>query len=171
MKTNALSIANYFIDLAKKDEREIKPLKLMKLVYITYGYALASLDKSIINPRFDKVEAWRLGPVIPSVYHSFKMYGNNPITQKTTVIIEDSDPVKVEEPKLEDKDVMKVCLFVWNNYAKCEDSQLVTLLHKSGTPWSVVYKKDMNNSIPESLTKLYYHKLLCNLRAKGLPYE
>ena len=85
MKDNALSIANYFIDLANEDNEPIRPLKLMKLVYIAYGYALALLNRSIIDYRFDKVEAWKFGPVIPSVYHSFKIYGKKPITEKESI--------------------------------------------------------------------------------------
>lgn len=101
MKDNALSVANYFIELAQKDGKEIRPLKLMKLVYIAYGYALALLGRSIINQRFDKVEAWKLGPVIPSVYHSFKMYGNSNITKKTVMFKDDGlGGVTLETPKL-----------------------------------------------------------------------
>ncbi len=76
---NTLSVANYLIDLAEQSGKHLQPLKLMKLVYIAYGFGLAVLDRSIIDPRFDKVEAWRFGPVIPSVYHSFKQYGKNDI--------------------------------------------------------------------------------------------
>ena len=82
MKDNALSMANYFIELAQKDGHEIRPLRLMKLVYIAHGFMLAMLDRSVLNPRFDRVEAWKYGPVIPSVYHSFKGYGASPITGK-----------------------------------------------------------------------------------------
>lgn len=160
MRTNALSVANYFIDLAHKDNKEIKPLKLMKLIYIAYGYSLALLDKSILDPRFDKVEAWKLGPVIPSVYHSFKIYGKSPIGQKTTILTETSNDVEVKEPKLEDREIQMICEFVWKKYGKYNDSYLVTLLHGVGTPWGRVYSQGQNNPIPENLTKLYYKHLV-----------
>ena len=112
VKENALSVANYFIDLARKDGKKIRPLKLMKLVYLAYGYALAIIDRSIIDPRFDKVEAWRYGPVIPSVYHSFKQYRDSPVTQKTVVMEPDGkNDVKFVEPKLEDEKAKEVCKF------------------------------------------------------------
>lgn len=41
MENYALAIANYFIDLAHKDNKPIRPLKLMKLAYIAHGFALA----------------------------------------------------------------------------------------------------------------------------------
>lgn len=62
MKDSALSIANYFIDLAQSQSKEIKPLRLMKLVYIAHGFMLAMLNRSVLNPRFDRVEAWKYGP-------------------------------------------------------------------------------------------------------------
>ena len=46
MKDNALSVANYFIDLAKNDAMEIRPLRLIKLVYIAHGHMLAMLGRS-----------------------------------------------------------------------------------------------------------------------------
>lgn len=78
MNMNALSVANYFIELAHKEGRHITQLGLMKRVYIAHGFSLALNYQSLLDPRFDKVEAWRYGPVIPSVYHSFKQYKASP---------------------------------------------------------------------------------------------
>lgn len=165
MKDNALSIANYFIDIALKDgNTKIKPLKLMKLVYIAHGYMLAMLGHSAIDPRFDKVEAWKFGPVIPSVYHSFKNYGNKSITKKTIVVeIKDNCKTSFEEPKLKSNDAKRICDFVWKKYGKYTDSELVSILHKKGTPWEVVYVKEQNNQIPDSYTMAYYKKLVASL--------
>ncbi len=166
VKENALSVANYFIDLARKDGKTIRPLKLMKLVYLAYGYALAIIDRSIIDPRFDNVEAWRYGPVIPSVYHSFKQYRNSPITEKTVVMVSDDDyTVDFVEPKLEDESARKVCDFVWKRYGEYTDSQLVTLLHGRATPWAQFYHEGQNCTIPEMETKLFYKGLVERLLA------
>ncbi len=161
MKDNALSVANYFIDLANKDGKEIRPLKLMKLVYIAYGYALALLGRSIIDYRFDKVEAWKFGPVIPSVYHSFKIYGKSPIKSGTTIFVEKGNGVEIESPQLSDTEAQMVCNFVWERYGLgYDDNELVTLLHGKGTPWGKVYVPGENNPIPELYTKLYYQELV-----------
>lgn len=161
MKDNALSIANYFIDLANEDKEPIRPLKLMKLVYIAYGYALALLNRSIIDYRFDKVEAWKFGPVIPSVYHSFKIYGKKPITEKTTIFVKTKDGYEIEEPNLRDKEARSICNFVWEKYGQhYSDSQLVDLMHGKGTPWGQVFVEGENNPIPELYTKLYYTELV-----------
>ena len=73
METDALAIANYFVRKGLSDTvgEKLTLLRLVKYVYIAYGFSLALIDKSIINDRFDRVEAWKYGPVIPSVYHSF----------------------------------------------------------------------------------------------------
>lgn len=161
MKDNALSVANYFIELAQNEKKNIRPLKLMKLVYIVYGYALAMLDKAIIDYRFDKVEAWRFGPVIPSVYHSFKLYGKNPITKKTTMLVGDSNDFDIITPLISDEKIKSLCKFVFEKYGKgYSDSELVTLMHGKGTPWAQVYEEGKNNPIPETYTKLYYKELV-----------
>ena len=159
MKDNALSIANYFVGLARKDKEEVKPLRLMKLVYIAHGYMLAILDKSVLDPRFDRAEAWKYGPVIPSVYHSFKYFKNQPITENAVVY--DADRKNFEEPELQDEGAKKVCKFVWDKYKQMNDMELVDLLHKKGTPWETVYVEGKNKVIPDDYTKMYY-KMLVN---------
>lgn len=165
MKDSALSIANYFVDLAHKRGTEIKPLRLMKLVYIAHGFMLALLDRSVLNPRFDKVEAWKYGPVIPSVYHSFKIYGNNPIKEKTTIFTDEKDvdgnvEYKIVTPILEDKEAMMVCDAVYMRYERFSDWDLVTFLHKSNSPWGLVYKEGENKVIPDMYTRIYFKKLV-----------
>lgn len=85
-KPNALAVANYFIEIAKREGKGITQLGLMKRVYIAHGFSLAIHHKSLLDPRFDKVEAWKYGPVIPNVYHSFKQYRSNPILEKTVIM-------------------------------------------------------------------------------------
>ncbi len=77
MRNNALGVANELIDLADSDGKDLTLLKLVKLVFLSYAFGLVlAKDEPLIDPRFDKVEAWRYGPVIPSVYHSFKHLRN-----------------------------------------------------------------------------------------------
>jgi uncharacterized phage-associated protein len=166
MKDNALSVANYFIDLAKKDDTPLKPLKLMKLVYIAHGYMLAMLNRSVLDKRFDWVEAWKYGPVIPSVYHSFKNFKDAPITEKSVIFKSsdnDANDIDFVEPTLQDEKACKICDFVWKRYKDYSDSQLVTLLHGKGTPWGTIYEEGMNNRIPDSFTQIYYKNLVESL--------
>lgn len=166
MRTNALSVANYFIERSHKDGKGITPLKLMKLVYIAYGFGLAVLDRVLIDYRFDHVEAWKLGPVIPSVYHSFKIYGKSNIEKPTTMLVGDDFDFTVVTPKIDEKDddAISTCEFVWKRYGGCDGSTLVSILHGKGTPWGQVYQEGRNNPIPETLTRLYYKELVERLK-------
>ena len=164
MENYALSIANYFIELSQQDGRILRPLKLMKLVYIAHGYMLALLDRSTDGTKRERVEAWQYGPVFPSVYYSFKNYGRNPITKMTTVIdfcrLARSGEFVEFIPIIKDKDERAVCKFVWKKYAIYTDTSLVTILHAKGTPWERLYKKDKNVIIPDSETKAYYKDII-----------
>lgn len=169
MRDNALSVANYFVKLAKRDNKPITLLGLVKRVYIAHGYYLAIHHKPLIDHRFDRVEAWKYGPVIPSVYHSFKQYRSNPITDETVIMewdLEKSTPI-FKTPHLNDKEAKKVVEFVWSRYYDKSDSYMVTLTHRPGTPWGVCYIEGQNNIIPDEITEIYYTKIVDLFRAKN----
>lgn len=169
MKVNALAVANYFIELADKDKIEIKLLGLMKRVYIAHGFSLALYHKSLLDDRFDAVEAWKYGPVIPSVYHSFKHLKGDPITMENrAVVLEGLDYSDFEIADLKDEDARKIVETVWGRYKNFSDMGLVYLTHQKGTPWDAVYEKDMNHKIPDEYTQLFYTKLIEKLLNKKL---
>ncbi len=161
MKYYALSISNEFIDIAQKESVPITLLRLMKLTYIAHGFMLAILNQDVDGAKNDKVEAWKFGPVFPSVYYQFNKYGNNNITEKTTLPIfttkEDGEyDIEMFEPTLECERKKKICYFVWKRYFNTTTSDLVNILHANGTPWWRVYQEGRNVVIPDSYTKEYY---------------
>lgn len=165
MQIDAMAVANYFIELSTKEhdkKRALDILGLLKRVYIAHGFSLALLDKPLLNERFDKVEAWRYGPVIPSVYHTFKHHGKDIITKPATIIEWDDNMGEVNTitPKLEDDNAQKVCNIVWSRYHEYTGFDLVNLLHQRGTPWDLCYRAGENCPIPDELTKKYYSILV-----------
>ncbi len=167
MNSDAIAIANYFIDKANSDTSapyQLTLLRLVKYVYIAYGFAMAILDKVIIDKRFDTVEAWKYGPVIPSVYHSFKHNGNNIIKHKSIIAIsEDKDGnLKFITPEVEDKENKMLLDFVWKRYRGKSTSELIALLHKGNTPWAYCYREGKNIEIPDEMTKMYYLSIVKN---------
>jgi uncharacterized phage-associated protein len=160
MNTNATALANYFIDLAKKDNLELKQFGLMKRVYIAHGFSLAILNRSALDPRFDVVEAWKNGPVIPSIYHSFKYNGNNPIKDKSVIVEVKGRSFEMTTPELNDEDIKKISVAVFEKYRGYDDFKLIELLHREGTPWALCYREGENNKIPDLYTKAYYKKVL-----------
>ena len=160
MKSNAMALANYFVNLANNQNVELKLLGLIKRVYITHGFSLALFDIPAIDPRFDVVEAWRLGPVIPSVYHSFKHFKDNKITEEAVIADLKGGDIKYVTPELTDKNTKEIAEKVWKRYFDYSDSELVKILHRKGTPWGMCYVEGKNNPIPDLYTKVYYKKLL-----------
>jgi len=160
MNVNAISIANHFVGLSERDNMELRQFGLMKRVYITHGFCLAIFNRSALDPRFDVVEAWKNGPVIPSVYHSFKHNGCDPITKKSIIVEMKDGKFDISTPTLEDKEVMSVIDAVWKRYEGYDDYKLIELLHRNGTPWSLCYEEGKNNPIPDSYTKYFYAKLI-----------
>lgn len=80
---SALTIANYVIYFAKERQLEINNLKLQKILYFIQSRFLVEEGHSIFK---DQIEKWKLGPVIPSVYHEFKGYGRSQIDEPTSYI-------------------------------------------------------------------------------------
>ncbi len=170
---NAITIANEFVRLAKEEQsKRLTPLLLMKLTYIAYGFGLVLIpDEPMIDPRFDKVEAWKLGPVIPSVYHTFKNFGAGEVTGYGIIFrSEDANGTpRTEIPMMTDKDEMprSIVRMTWKRYHSCSASDLVTILHGVGTPWQLTYRVGENREIPERLTRRYYEILVGRILNKA----
>lgn len=167
MRNDAIAIANYFVDKANQDTHAPYPLTLLRLVkyvYISYGFAMAILDKIIIDKRFDTVQAWKYGPVIPSVYHSFKHNGNDPIKSKSEIAKSESEDGTLNFfiPEVTDESIKKILDFVWNRYRSLSTSDLITLLHREDTPWAFCYRVGKNVEIPDEITKAYYYSIVTN---------
>src|SRR5690242_19451838 len=86
MPFSAKAVANEFLKLAKEEHRTLSPMQVIKLVYLAHGWYLAITGRPLLDER---VQAWRFGPVVPSIYHEFKKYGNGPIEDpaRTTKLI------------------------------------------------------------------------------------
>lgn len=132
---NSLSIANYFIKKSFDEGIELTPMKLLKLVYIAHGWYLGLTENPLLN---EGVEAWRYGPVIPSVYREFKQYGNNQITKLADTL---TDQMQFITPMVED-DKHDFLNKIWNVYKKYNGLQLSTLTHQKGTPWYTVWYEE-----------------------------
>ena len=141
MKTSAQQVANYFIKLAGKiDENDLTNLKLQKLLYFSQGKYLAGNDKPLFE---EPIEAWKLGPVVRSVYNNFKYCGSFPITAFDKGVKDSNLPEKTEQ--FLDK--------VWDKYGKFSARYLVDLTHKRETSWSKTYSTEKDTEIPLDLMK------------------
>ena len=170
MPYTAKAVANFFLDLGKSQNSPITPMKLQKLLYYAQGWCLAIADESLID---EQIEAWKWGPVIRSIYHEFKEFGNSPISRPanaTRVTTEGghlrfacSTPT-IESNKTDPDNLgfTKALLNkVWEIYGKYTPTQLSNMTHAKGEPWDVVvsqYKGSppKGTDIPQALIKTHF---------------
>lgn len=158
---SALAIANYFVEKHKQDCGPIGPLKLQKLVYIAYGWCWGETRKRLFA---DRIEAWALGPVIPSVYYAFKHQGTHiqtAVQETDERVIKEMGRSEVDET---DEKLTHILIDMYRRYNK-DASVLVNLTHEPGTPWSRVYDGSPFKEIPKSLIENYYEGLYPQLKA------
>lgn len=126
-------VAKFFIDLAQKQEQKqngdlMTNLRLQKMLYLAQGWYLAKFGA----PLFDApIEAWPLGPVVPTVYNTYKIYHANGISSDARI---SSDALSSNE--------ISLLLDVTREYDKFSTSALVSLTHKKDTPWAMTASAD-----------------------------
>ncbi|PQJ21799.1 Panacea domain-containing protein [Tenacibaculum sp. SG-28] len=153
------AVANEFLKLSENTEIELTTMKLLKLMYIAQGLSLSLLDRPIFSN--DHIEAWKFGPVIPSIYHEFKHFKSEPITCKSIAL--DTTYQQFSEPILSNTEEQKIVLLTWQLYKNISAKDLVDLTHMAGTPWSLSYRNNQNSVIENTLIKKYYDKFVTNL--------
>lgn len=79
----AKDVAEYFLASSGDEGQDlISNLKLQKLVYYAQGVNLALYDEPLFH---EEIEAWMHGPVVPSLYHDYKVNGDKAIEPPTDI--------------------------------------------------------------------------------------
>ena len=161
MGYSAKAVANYF--LSKYGKQRISPLKIQKLVYIAHGWYMAFYDDPLVDDEW--AEAWRYGPVFPSLYHQFKHFGRLPIDDLAHEIDVDFKETTPEIPPIDGR-AHRLLDRVWEVYGDYTGAQLSNMCHRPGTPWDTTWNKyagRQNSNIDDALIRDYYK----NVRAKN----
>lgn len=159
-----VTIANYFVAKSWESGEALTPMKLVKLVYIAHGYHLAITGKPLLT---EPAMAWKYGPVVLSVYHNFKEFGGDPITEMKgrSDIESDWNPSTLGEMERRYLDL------IYNRYKHLNGLQLSTLTHMVDTPWYITWHDNggcnqHNAVIPNDLIEEHYKKLLNEQRER-----
>ena len=147
---SALDIARYVVNYCNSNNYEISNLKLQKILYFIQANFV--VEKGLENPCFyEQIEAWSFGPVIPEVYHEFKIFGNSQILpiekyfsyNRKNILM--SCMKKYENPfiNVEDQRLADEMIDECENFSA---SQLVDITHRQ-RPWRMAYVYNMNNPI------------------------
>lgn len=160
MTYSAATIANAFLSRSFRDKRSVSPMKIQKLVYLAHGHALVERPQPILNENF---EAWKFGPVLPSLYHECKKYGPSGIN----CYLEDMDLTTGQSapaPLPTDEITNDIVEFVWGAYGHYQASVLSEWTHAKGGPWDQVTNGGANiirnQDIPNDLIKIYFEENL-----------
>lgn len=145
-----LAVANGFLELAKKDGVELTPLKLNKLVYLAHAWHLALFDEELLD---EYVEAWKYGPVVPSVYHTFKRFGNGPVSTPAFAIQpgmfggRNVTQAELQGSSDETQTIKQLLETVWKSYGKYSAAELSAMTHRKGTPWYQTWHHEEGSKI------------------------
>jgi len=163
MPYTSKQVANEFLELAKRDGRQLTPMQLQKLVYFAYGWYLAITGERLLNER---IQAWQWGPVVPSLYGALKIYGSGPITEPTVEpFFEETkmgfrvNRISSDDPQKDDF-ARRVVAKVWETYGRFNGIQLSSITHAPNSPWSAYYDKDVRGTdIPDEAIAEYFKGL------------
>ena len=157
-------IANYFLACASDEKIDITPLKLMKLVYFAYAWYLHLTDGEELFS--EEIQAWKHGPVIPSLYHEFKhfgLYGNIKNTYATYIDLDNERNLTLQRPTIEanilesDDNLNSGICGVWFHYKNKTGDELESISHHKDSVWTEYYQAGKNVQLtndPEKLKKI-----------------
>jgi uncharacterized phage-associated protein len=139
------TVANRFIELARADEQQLTPMQLLKLVFLAHGWMLGKHGRPLIG---EPIEAWKYGPVIPTLYAKLRQYRADPVTANI------SGPYE----KL-DRTEYNMIYQVYKTYGALSGPRLSNITHIEGSPWRTVYQPDNTDvQIPDNLIGKYYEQ-------------
>lgn len=97
-----LQIANYVVYIAQRERMTITNLHLQKILYFLQANELISVGNALFR---GNIEKWRLGPVVPDVYHEYKEYGSQPIEEIATEVLFNEDNWNIEIISFDPNDI------------------------------------------------------------------
>ncbi len=108
-------------------------MKLLKLVYFAHGWYLGFFGDPLIN---ESVQAWKFGPVVPSLYHAFKEFRTDPIRGRAQEHKLAGEEIITTTPSIpEDANLKNFLNRIWEVYGRLTGLQLSTITHQPGSPW------------------------------------
>ena len=141
MAYSSIAVANFFVQKAiEAKATDLSPMKLQKLVYFAHGWYLALNKKPLLT---DRIEAWQYGPVISTLYHETKKWGNSSINSQIQLF--DYSRLQYFTPTVDDQETIEFLDSIWKAYAKHSAIKLSNATHLEGSPWDKTIKTNEGN--------------------------
>lgn len=134
MAYNAVDIGRTTVQLSLDNKIWLTNLKLQKLLYFAWIKYFEKTGKPLFD---DEFEAWKYGPVVPSVYYDFWQYaGSTIVFAKTPSSIVDSE-------------TKEFLLSMLREHKDCDAYELITASHETRA-WKNNYIPGLKRKIPRS---------------------
>jgi len=144
LKAMSTDLCNNIILRGKKENIEISPMKLQKLMYYVCRDYVKQTNHLPISETF---EVWQYGPVLPSIYAEFKSFGSKPITSFAKDAAGRSYKVSEEENPV----LASTLDVVWAQYKRMSGVELSRKTHKSNSGWYRAYMAHRNQISVEDM--------------------
>ena len=149
MPESAIFLSGEILKRAKERDIQISNMSLQKLLFIANGAYLAKTGTPLVK---ESVEAWKHGPVIKSVYHEFKGYGNSEIKQLPLLY-------SLTPPKTLDNVAEQAIEFALKIGQQLNAIQLSNWTHLPDSPWSKA-RNENKEVIPNEYMGDYFKQFL-----------
>lgn len=156
------AIANAMLEESDRIGQFITPLALQKLLYFAHSLFLIEQKQPLVSGYF---EAWKNGPVHPTVYGAFKAAGRAPISFRATGV-NIGTGLRYEIAATPDRDIRSHLARVIQSYGRMTPGRLVDISHAKDAPWHYVVDKGRTSlalglRIPDTviLERFKYHKV------------
>jgi uncharacterized phage-associated protein len=136
-------VANMLLDLADARGLRVTNLTLQKLLYFAHGQFLVTRGLPLVDGYF---EAWRYGPVHPTVYNSFKVAESGPIRERAVGFdyrLQQAYTIAVPD----DRDAREHVERVLIRLGQVPAGRLIEISHAPRGPWAETVNKSGTNAV------------------------
>lgn len=158
---DVLDISRYVINYSNQENYDISNLKLQKLLYFIQAYFLITKKAPCFK---EDIEAWDFGPVVPSAYYKYRLFGGSNIPSITTYTIIEKNSDDISQSKIKSAKYDKACIAscdakliedVINKFSNYSASDLVEITHRQN-PWKNAYENGRNTIITIESIRSYF---------------
>ena len=122
---NPIYMSNNFLILAHRHKEHVTAMKMQKMLYFLYRDYLQETGDALFSERFS---TWKYGPVLESVYHTYKKFGSSRIRGYGGIpaysIRDEDDPI-----------LERLIKKVWTRCLLHNGIYLSVLTHRQGGAW------------------------------------
>ncbi|RXK83195.1 Panacea domain-containing protein [Filimonas effusa] len=155
MSYPASLIAYYLVKKGIEEGNPLSQMKLQKMVYFAHGIHMALHKEALVSEKF---QAWKFGPVVPDIYHAYKLYGSDPIASTEWVVDHNAKEAGLS---LLNEEAIKTLDFTWDSLKDFNAIKLSNWTHQPGSPWSKNYNPNINDiAIPNTEIADYFKQFV-----------